>query len=222
VLVVLVTSRSYDEYVAMFGLGSAELSGRVVDCSSGAADFAAVASATARRVLAVDPAYALPRTLLADQARGDLDRGHAIAAEFPDRFTWRWYGSTQQRSLLRQRALARFVTDLVANPQRYLAGQLPQLPLRPASFDLALCSHLLFTWADQLGRDWHAAAIAELARVATQVRIFPTVLQGAGEPVPFWDELMDDLSRAGLTAQLRRVDYEFQVGADQMLVVTST
>jgi SAM-dependent methyltransferase len=221
VLVVLVTSRSYDEYVAMFALGSRELSGRVLDCSAGAAEFAAVASAAARHVVAVDPAYALPRSALADRTREDLDRGNAIAADFPDRFTWRWHGSPQRRTAVRQRAMARFVTDVIVSPRRYVAGQLPQLPFRPGSFDLALCSHLLFTWADQLGRDWHAAAVVELARVAAEVRIFPTVVQGAGEPVPFWDALMGDLERAGLDARLRTVEYEFQVGADQMLVVTS-
>jgi SAM-dependent methyltransferase len=216
---VLVTSRAYDEYIAMFDLGPQELSGRLLDCSAGAAEFTAVAAAAARQVVAVDPAYALPRTVLAETARADLDRGHAIAGQFPDRFTWAWFGSPERRTVLRPRALARFVTDLVARPQRYVAAQLPQLPFRPASFDVAVCSHLLFTWADQLGRGWHAAAIAELARVATEVRIFPTVLQGAGEPVPFWDGLMDDLRAAGLEARTRKVGYEFQVGADRMLVV---
>jgi SAM-dependent methyltransferase len=216
---VLVTSRAYDEYVAMFDLGPRELSGRLLDCSAGAAEFAAVAGPGASQVVAVDPAYALPRAVLAETARTDLGRGHAIAAQFPDRFTWRWFGSPERRDVLRQRALARFVTDLVARPHRYVAAQLPQLPFRTASFDLALCSHLLFTWADQLGRGWHAAAMVELARVAAEVRVFPTVMQGAGEPVPFWDDLMADLRAAGLRAELRPVGYEFQVGADQMLVV---
>jgi hypothetical protein len=218
---VLVTSRAYDEYVAMFDLGPRELSGRLLDCSAGAAEFVAVAASAARHVVAADPAYALPRAVLAETARADLDRGHAIAGQFPDRFTWAWFGSPERRTVLRQRALARFVTDLVARPHRYVAAQLPQLPFRPATFDVAVCSHLLFTWADQLGRAWHASAITELARVAAEVRIFPTVLQGAGEPVPFWDELMGDLRDAGLEARLRPVGYEFQVGADQMLVVTS-
>ena len=216
----LVTSRAYDEYIAMFDLGPRELSGRLLACSAGAAEFAAVAAPAARQVVAVDPAYALPRAVLAETARADLDRGHAIAGEFPDRFTWAWFGSPEQRTVLRQRALARFVTDLVARPQRFVAAQLPQLPFRPASFDRAVCSHLLFTWADQLGRGWHAAALAELARVASEVRIFPTVLQGAGEQVPFWHELIGDLREAGLQARLRTVGYEFQVGANQMLVVT--
>jgi hypothetical protein len=97
---------------------------------------------------------------------------------------------------------------------------LPDLPLASAEFDLAVCSHLLFTWADELGRDWHRAAIVELARVAREVRVYPTVMQGAGDPVPFWDALMTDLAGAGLRSELRDVGYRFQVGADRMLVVT--
>jgi hypothetical protein len=96
---------------------------------------------------------------------------------------------------------------------------LPSLPFDDASFDLALCSHLLFTWADQLGREWHLAGLLELCRVAHEVRVFPTVLQGAGDPVPFWAELMDDLHRAGLHTDSRQVPYRFQIGADTMLVL---
>jgi SAM-dependent methyltransferase len=218
---VLVTSRSYDEYVAMFGLTRLELSGRVLDCSAGAAGFAAAAADQGCRVVAVDPAYALDRQELARLGNEDLVRGSAIAAAHPDRFTWAWFGTPERRGELRMRALARFLLDLVRHPSRYVAGQLPQLPFRDEGFDLVICSHLLFTWADTLGRAWHLAALREMARVGREVRVFPTVLQGAGDPVPFWHELMADLADAGLRAETRTVDYEFQLGADQMLVVTS-
>jgi SAM-dependent methyltransferase len=217
---VLVTSRSFDEYAAMFALDATDLSGRVLDCSAGAADFAAVSAQRGARVVAVDPAYALPKEVLAEQSRAHAEQGRKIAEQHPDRFTWTWYGAPANRDRLRQRALARFVTDRVVAPGRYVAAQLPQLPFADQVFDLAVCSHLMFTWADELGRAWHAAAILELARVAQEVRVFPTVLQGAGEPVPFWDGLMGDLAAAGLRAGLRQVPYEFQVGADRMLVVS--
>ena len=205
----------------MFAIEPTDLSGRVLDCSSGAAEFTAVAAERGAHAVAVDPAYALSRDALAEQARLDAERGRGIAEQYADRFTWDWYGDPGRRDRLRQQSLARFAIDRVVTPGRYVAGQLPQLPFADGSFDLALCSHLLFTWADVLGCAWHAAALRELARVASQVRVFPTVMQGAGDPVPFWDELMADLARAGLHAQLRRVGYEFQIGADQMLVVTA-
>ncbi len=84
-----------------------------------------------------------------------------------------------------------------------------------------LCSHLLFTWADKYDRDWHEAALRELIRVSNaEVRIFPLVLQGAGDPIPWLPELLDSLE--GVTHEIRKVPYEFQVGADEMLVITRT
>lgn len=217
----LVTSRSYDEYVAMFALRSDDMSGTLLDSCAGAADFAAVAASRGGRVIAADPAYALPRQALAGRVKEDTERGAGIAAEFPDRFSWEWYGDPTRRDRLRRAALARFLADIVTAPGRYVAAQLPQLPFADRAFDLAVSSHLLFTWADQLGLDWHLAALAELTRVAREVRVYPTVLQGAGGPPAFWDDLLSRLAATGRHIELRPVDYVFQVGATQMLVVAS-
>jgi hypothetical protein len=83
-----------------------------------------------------------------------------------------------------------------------------------------LCSHLLFTWSDRLGVDWHRAALTEMLRVtAGEVRVFPLVVQGTGEPVPFLGQLVDEMRAAGFEVELREVPYEFQRGADTMLRV---
>lgn len=217
----LVTSRAYEEYVAFFALDVDALRGRrVLDCCAGASSFVARACRAGVDAVGVDPAYASGGDELAEVGRRGLRDGNAIADSFPGRFTWEWYGSPEQREQMRARALAEFLIDLNEHPDRYVTASLPALPFEDDAFDLALCSHLLFTWADQLGRDWHLAALLELSRVASEVRIFPTVLQGAGDPVPFWGELMDELRRSGLRTERRRVPYQFQVGADTMLVVT--
>lgn len=217
----LVTSRAYEEYVAFFDLDVAQLKGRrVLDCSAGAASFVARACREGVDAVAVDPAYALEPDELAEVAGRGLRDGNVIADSFPGRFTWDWYGSVQSRERMRTRALAEFVLDLAEHPERYVTGALPALPFADLQFDVALCSHLLFTWADQLGREWHLAALCELSRVAAEVRVFPTVLQGAGDQVPFWDELIADVDARGLRTQRRHVPYEFQVGADTMLVIS--
>jgi hypothetical protein len=93
----------------------------------------------------------------------------------------------------------------------------------PAGVDLALCSHLLFTWADRFDEHRHRAALTELARVARrEVRVYPLVVQGTGDPVPFLDGLRADLHAAGLPSTLQPVPYRFQRGADRMLVVDTT
>jgi SAM-dependent methyltransferase len=218
---VLVTSRAFEEYVAFFDLDIDSLRGRrVLDCSAGASSFVARACRLGVDATAVDPAYAMNPDELAEVGGHGLRDGNAIAEKFPGRFTWDWYGSVEARERMRARALAEFLLDLAEHPDRYVTGALPALPFADADFDLAVCSHLVFTWADQLGYDWHAAALLELCRVTREVRVFPTVLQGGGDPVPFWDALMEDLRRADVNAELRRVPYEFQVGADTMLVMS--
>jgi len=218
---VLVTSRAYEEYVAFFALDVGALPGmRVLDCCAGASSFVARSCRVGADAVAVDPAYAAGGDELAEIGRRSLHDGNAIADSFPGRFTWQWYGSVEARERMRARALAEFLLDLAEHPARYVTASLPSLPFDDASFDLAVCSHLLFTWADQLGHDWHLAALRELCRVAREVRVFPTVLQGAGEPVPFWDALLDDLHRDGVRTETRQVPYEFQVGADTMLVLS--
>src|SRR5881227_1737880 len=105
----LVTSRSFEEYVAMFDLGRHELSGSVLDCSAGASSFVVDAAARGCRAVAVDPAYAMPRARLADMGNTDMQRGAEIAHEHPDHFTWDWYGTPKRRTELRLQALTRFL-----------------------------------------------------------------------------------------------------------------
>jgi hypothetical protein len=84
-----------------------------------------------------------------------------------------------------------------------------------------LCSHLLFTWADQLDAEWHRQALTELVRVARrEVRIYPLVIQGPGEPVPFLNDLRRELTTSGHESSLRPVSYRFQRTADQLLAIT--
>ena len=213
----LVTSRSAAEYRAMFDLTPEDLTGPVVDCCAGGSSFAAE---TNGRVVAVDPAYALGPDELAVQVRTGLVEGDRMIEQNADRFEWSWYGSPARRAEMRREAAELFVADLTGRPERYVAGALPHLPLSSGSADLVLCSHLLFTWADQLGEDWHRRALAELVRVARrEVRIFPVVVQGTGEPVAFLDALRNDLHARGHRSRLRDVPYRFQRGGTRMLQI---
>lgn len=201
----------------MFDLASDDLVGPVLDCCAGGSSFAAE---TDGRVIAVDPAYALGRRDLAARVRAGLDEGDRIIDRNADRFEWGWYGSPGRRADMRRAAAELFIADLHARPERYVAGALPDLPLSSDSVDLVLCSHLLFTWSDQLGEEWHRRALAELVRVARrEIRVFPVVVQGTGDAVAFLDRLRAELDALGHRTHLRDVPYRFQRGGDQMLLV---
>ena len=213
----LITSRSAAEYRAMFGLTMAEEAAAVLDCCAGGSGFAAE---TAARVVAVDPAYALGRNYLADRVRAALHDGDQIIGANAEHFDWSWYGDPARRGELRTAAARHFLDDFREYPGRYLAAALPNLPFAAGSFDLVLCSHLLFTWSDLLDADWHGRALAELIRVARhEVRVYPLVVQGTGHPVVFLDELRAGLRAAGYHSRIQRVPYRFQKNADQMLVI---
>jgi len=102
---------------------------------------------------------------------------------------------------------------------RYVAAALPKLPFADNSFDLALSSHFLFLYGEQLSFDFHLAAIRELCRVAAEVRVFPILTLGR-EPYPELNALIDALARDGWAARLERVGYEFQRGGHTMLRCT--
>lgn len=212
----LVTSRSFEEYVAFFGLDDRALDGRILDCCAGASGFAAEVAARGGRVTALDPAYADSPALL-EQAAQARAGGDALIDSNDHRFVWEWYGSQERRRTLRESAMDAFSADFEQSPHRYVPGHLPELPLADDTFDLALCSHLLFTWSDVLDQQWHERALRELLRVATEVRVFPLVLKGTGAPVPFLPSLIDALRGDGHTVEVVPVPYEFQVDANHML-----
>ena len=215
----LVTSRSYAEYEAMFDLK--ELPESVLDCCAGGAGFTAEAAARGVDAIAADPAYELEPAELVDAVRRSLPATSGIVDEHQGSFVWHWYGSPERKDQYRIEAADRFLQDVSAAPERYVAAELPELPFGDRRFELVLCSHLLFTWADKYDRDWHEEALQELIRVSnSEVRIFPLVLQGTGEPVPYLQDMLQTLE--DVTWEIRKVPYEFQVGADEMLVITRT
>lgn len=93
----------------------------------------------------------------------------------------------------------------------YRAAGLPDLPFPDGRFDLVLCSHLLFTWADPLDLAWHTGAVDELLRVARgEVRLYPLVRRGAGEAVAFLSALREHVRAAGHRWIEQPVDFRFQ------------
>ena len=101
---------------------------------------------------------------------------------------------------------------------RYITCELPVLPFNDAQFDLALCSHFLFTYSDLLSQDFHLTAIQEMCRVATEVRIFPLLNNFSREVSSLLLPVMEELAH-GYDLEIKRVQYEFQKGGNQLLQV---
>ena len=101
---------------------------------------------------------------------------------------------------------------------RYVVSALPHLAFADHAFDLGLCSNFLFLYSEHLGTAFHIAALRELCRIATEVRVFPLV-DLDGRVSPHLAGALTALQRDGFHAAVRAVPYEFLKGANEMLVI---
>ncbi|MFJ7912481.1 hypothetical protein [Kitasatospora sp. NPDC096204] len=207
---VLVTSRPLDEYCALFGLTRARLAalpGPLLDCPGGAAGLAAEARELGCRVIAVDPAYALPLPVVADRALAARAAMAAAMAARPHLYpSPRPYRSERYlRSWDRARRL--FAADSAAHPQRYVAAELPRLPFADGSFALTLSGHLLFAYPELFGPARQVAALVELVRVTAadgEVRVQP-LNDGYGRRCGHLDRLRYALGERRIASEVRRL-----------------
>ncbi len=222
---IIVTARPFDEYLAMFDLSPDDLlAGPVLDCPAGASGFAAGARALGADVTSADPAYAEPHAGLVDRARADTAFGNRYVAEHPDVYEWGFFRDLPDHLSRRMAAVEAFDADRTAHPGRYVAAALPHLPFGDGTFHLVVSSHLLFVYPDHFTYADHLAGLREFIRVTApggEVRVFPLV-DTTTEPYPDLPRLMNDLAADGITAQVRRVPYEFIRRGTEMLVLRRT
>lgn len=218
---VLVSSRSLDEYRRMFVLTDADLAGRILDCPGGAASLTAEVNAAGGTAMACDPVYERPVEQVRETALESLGRGYAYHQANPGEYVWTYFRDPDHYLESRTRSVELFAADRTAHPENYVEAALPTLPFADGRFDLVLCSHLLFSYADRLDRQFHVASLRELARIGREVRVFPLVPMGMAEN-PELAPVRAELAAAGLHTTVRRVDYEFQRGGDAVMTISRT
>jgi hypothetical protein len=213
--------RSFDEYVRMFALDESELERRIIGCGDGPAAFNAEMKRQGRRVVSVDPLYGFTAEQIRQRIAAVYDQMVEGARAKADAFHWTDFCSPEDLGRRRLEVMETFLADFPTGLRegRYIAASLPELPFESSSFELALCSHLLFTYSGLLSEDVHAAAITEMCRIAGEARIFPVLDMFDGGRSPHLDGVIRQLRRAGFTAELVRVPYEFQRGGNEMLRV---
>jgi hypothetical protein len=210
--------RSFDEYCRMFGLTADDLARRILGCGDGPASFNAEATRRGATVISCDPMYrweaARIRERIADTYPLILEQTRRNAGEF----VWESIGSPEELGQVRMAAMEVFLNDYGQGKAdgRYVDAGLPTLPFADSSFDLAVCSHLLFLYSRQLGEAFHREALRELSRVAREVRIFPLIALG-GSRSPYVTSSVAELREAGHEVSLENVPYEFQRGGNQMM-----
>lgn len=212
--------RSKAEYLKMFNLTPENLKQQILDCAAGPASFNAAMNKQGLKVVSCDPIYQFTAQEIAQKIEETYDIIFEGVEANKHKYIWKKIKSPQELAQVRMAAMKEFLEDfpLGIQERRYLNYSLPNLPFQSKQFDLALCSHFLFTYSDLLTLDFHRQAITEMLRVATEVRIFP-LLNISGKPSLFLQPLLEILPQQGYQVAIQKVEYEFQQGGNQMLIV---
>lgn len=210
--------RSLDEYKNMFALSDSELEKSIVGVGDGPASFNAEMSALGKSVISIDPLYVFSAEDIEKQFNAVVDSIIAQVKATPGDWVWSYHRSPDHLKENRVRVFRRFAADYKAGKAggRYVVGELPNLGFENNKFQLALCSHFLFLYSNQLSYEFHLASVREMLRVATEVRIFP-LLTLMLEKSPYLRPLIETLNAEGFVASVEKVKYELQRGGNEML-----
>ncbi|MGE5656572.1 MAG: SAM-dependent methyltransferase [Actinomycetota bacterium] len=212
--------RSLHEYLSMFHLTARECQLQILDCAGGPSSFNVEMTRQGNQVLSCDPIYQFSPEEISQRIQ---ETYHVIVEgvkAHSDSYLWLNFESPEQLGQVRMATMQQFLEDLPVGltEGRYLTAELPVLPFAERQFDLALCSHFLFTYSDHFSEQFHLKSIQELCRVAQEVRIFP-LLNISGELSPLLSPLLQTLTEQGYSLEIEAVEYEFQKGGNQMLRV---
>ncbi len=212
--------RSLLEYIKMFDLTPEELNSNIFDCAGDPASFNAEMTRQGYKVISGDPIYQFTADAIDQRIQDTYEAVIQGVTANQEHYVWQDIQSPEMMGEIRMSAMNQFLADFTLGIQqgRYIKAELPNLPFTNHQFDLALCSHLLFTYSDLLSVEFHLQSILELCRVAKEVRIFP-LINISGEPSPWLQPVIDELQHRGYAVEVKKVPYEFQKNGNQILRV---
>jgi len=210
--------RSFDEYRRLFALADDDLKLNILGCGDGPASFNAEATRQGFSVVSCDPLYRFSAAQIRRRVEATYDEVMNQTRRNQYEFVWHTIGSIEELGRMRRQAMNEFLADYDEGRRqgRYVDAELPSLPFADRTFELALCSHFLFLYTEQLTADFHEAAVLEMCRVASEVRIFPLLALGA-VPSRHVEPVSETLRQRGFQVSIETVPYEFQRGGHQMM-----
>jgi len=212
--------RTLVEYEEMFLLSEDDLKSKILGCGDGPASFNAELTSYDGSVISVDPTYMFSKEQFASRIDEVAEEVMVQVRQNTDAFVWKNITNPDALYDMRMSAMKQFLQDYDAGKKegRYIEASLPHLPFKEQQFDLALSSHFLFLYSEHLDEVFHTEAIAEMLRVAREVRIFPLVTL-TGEVSPYLDPIIEYFETKGFVCKVVKTKYEFQKGGDEMLQI---
>ena len=213
--------RSADEYCHMFALNEADLSYPILGVGDGPASFNAELSSLGCNITSIDPIYAFTSQEIAQRVEETSQDMISQVWGDCDGFVWERFANPDDLGKARLKAMQLFLADFERGKLegRYITASLPTLPFDDKRFDVALCSHLLFLYSEQLSLDFHLQSIQELCRVAREVRIFPLLDLARNKSVHI-EPVGEHMQKLGYEVDICHVNYEFQRGGNHMMKIS--
>ena len=210
--------RNFDEYTRMFDLTTVDLKRKILGCGDGPASFNAECNRAGGNVISIDPIYSMTREQIQQRIDETCKDVLHQTADNREKFVWKAIKSVEDLGRIRMGAMRLFLDsfDRGKADGKYIPGGLPDLPFSDNIFDIALSSHFLFLYTDNLTYDFHVQAISEMLRVAGEARIFP-LLDFNADHSPYVEGILKDFKDKDV--EIRKVDYEFQVGGNEALII---
>ena len=212
--------RNFDEYCRMFNLSNEDLSKKIVGCGDGPASFNCEAAQRGYNVISIDPIYSLTKEQIEKRIEETYNVVVEITIKDADKFIWKNFKDINELCETRMEAMKFFLSDYNKGlkEKRYIPGELPKLDISDNEFDIALSSHFLFLYSDNLSLDFHIESIEEMLRISKEVRIFP-ILDYCADLSKHYNEVVKYFENKVSSIIKITVDYEFQKGGNEMLKI---
>ena len=204
----------------MFSLADHDLTRRILGCGDGPASFNKTMRERGNSVVSIDPIYQFSATQIRQRIHETYQQVMEQTCQNADKFLWTTIPSVDELGRIRMSAMSEFLDDYEAGiaEGRYRFEELPALSFADGAFDLALSSHFLFLYSDNLSEEFHRAAIAEMLRVAREARIFP-ILDLNANLSRYVEPMTSHFSANGCRVEIVETAYEFQRGGNQMMTI---
>ncbi|SCG86346.1 SAM-dependent methyltransferase [Methanobacterium congolense] len=213
--------RSFQEYVNMFNLTFDDLDKSILSCGDGPASFNSTMKKSGKTVVSIDPLYNLNRRTIEKKIEETYETVMGQTKYNEDKFVWSTVKDVEELGNIRMTSMREFLSDYETGKieNRYITAELPYLPFENNQFELALSSHFLFLYTENLSLDFHMNSIDEMLRVSEEVRIFPLLDMNA-VPSIHLPYVVESLTKKGCKVEKIGVNYEFQKGGNSMLKIT--
>lgn len=166
--------RNFSEYCQMFNLKEEDKKSHILGVGDGPASFNYEGNKKGYNIKSIDPIYKFSKSQISKRIEETFQLVIDNTSKNLNNFVWETIKNIDELTKIRMEAMNVFLDDLEKgiSEKRYIYGELPNVNLEE-KFDLALASHFLFLYSDNLDYEFHINSITKVMSFAKEFRIFP-------------------------------------------------